>query len=309
MQTPLVDFRIVARGLRFPEGPIALPDGSFLVVEIARGRLTRVLPDGTNVVVADLGGGPNGAAIGPDGACYVCNNGGLDWTEDENGLRPLGQAPNYSGGRIERVDLSTGKAEVLYSASPSGPLRGPNDIVFDRHGGFWFTDSGKFRPRENDRSGIYYALPDGSRIVEVVYPMIQANGIGLSADETRLMTGRLWAFEVTGPGTIARHPWPSPNGGVLVAGVPGYQLFDSLALDEKGVCIATLMHGGINAIAYDGSIVTHHALPDRYTTNICFGGPDLRTAYVTLSQRGVIAAIDWNCAGVPLHFLDRAPAI
>jgi sugar lactone lactonase YvrE len=69
------NLRTVVTGLFFPEGPIALTDGSVLVVEIARSTLTRVDPDGETSVVAECGGGPNGAAIGPDGAVYVCNNG------------------------------------------------------------------------------------------------------------------------------------------------------------------------------------------------------------------------------------------
>src|SRR5687768_18621708 len=73
--------RELATGLQFPEGPIAMPDGSVLLVEIRRGTLSRVDTDGKVAVVADLGGGPNGAAIGPDGACYVVNNGGFLWSE------------------------------------------------------------------------------------------------------------------------------------------------------------------------------------------------------------------------------------
>lgn len=135
--------REIARGLQFPEGPIAMPDGTFLVVEIARETLTRVLPDGRTEVVATPGGGPNGAAIGPDGACYVCNNGGFEWVRHAGrGPMPSGQAKNYSGGRIERIDLRTGKVEVLYSRSDQAPLKGPNDLAFDSHGGFWFTDLG-----------------------------------------------------------------------------------------------------------------------------------------------------------------------
>ncbi|MEO5899915.1 MAG: SMP-30/gluconolactonase/LRE family protein, partial [Ilumatobacteraceae bacterium] len=62
------DFTEITSGLRFPEGPIAIDDGSVLLVEIARGTLSQVSPDGEIAVVADLGGGPNGAALGPDGA-------------------------------------------------------------------------------------------------------------------------------------------------------------------------------------------------------------------------------------------------
>jgi sugar lactone lactonase YvrE len=66
----MIDFHTIATGLRFPEGPIALPDGDVLVVEILAGQLTRIAPNGEKTVVATTGGGPNGAAIGPDGCCY-----------------------------------------------------------------------------------------------------------------------------------------------------------------------------------------------------------------------------------------------
>jgi len=155
--------RELATGLQFPEGPIAMDDGSVLLVEIARGTLTRVRADGLVQVVADLGGGPNGAAIGPDGAVYVCNNGGFAWhTEADGCLRPVGQAGNYSGGRIERVNLATGRAERLYDAVEGGALCGPNDIVFDAHGGFYFTDLGKVRERDMDRGGLFYGHADGA---------------------------------------------------------------------------------------------------------------------------------------------------
>src|SRR3546814_3735100 len=87
---------VVATGLRFPEGPVPMPDGSVLLVEIARGTLTRVSTDGSLSVVAELGGGPNGLAIGPDGAAYVCNNGGFQWVEA--GPLPFpGHAPHEAG--------------------------------------------------------------------------------------------------------------------------------------------------------------------------------------------------------------------
>ncbi|MFN5605046.1 MAG: SMP-30/gluconolactonase/LRE family protein, partial [Actinomycetes bacterium] len=66
----------VAAGLKFPEGPIAMADGSVVLVEMFGPRITRVRPDGSKETVAEIVGGPNGAAIGPDGALYLCNNGG-----------------------------------------------------------------------------------------------------------------------------------------------------------------------------------------------------------------------------------------
>jgi gluconolactonase len=301
----------VASGLRFPEGPVAMPDGSVLVVEIARGTLSRIAPDGTKAVVTSPGGGPNGAAIGPDGRCYICNNGGFAWTPegDETGLRPIGIPDDYSGGRIERVDLATGAVEVLYTEGDKGPLRGPNDLVFDGEGGFYFTDLGKVRARDQDRGAVYYARADGSLIREIVFPMFTPNGIGLSPDGKTLYvaeteTARLWAFDLVSPGEIRREPWPSPHGGRLVAGVGGYQRFDSLAVDSAGmICVATLVNGGITVIASDGTSVRHIPMPERWVTNICFGGPDLRTAYVTLSSTGRLVAFEWERPGHPLHYM------
>src|SRR5262249_17327122 len=119
--------REIASGLQFPEGPIAMPDGSVLLVEIKRGTLSRVTPNGKVTGGADTGGGPNGAAIGPDGAVYVCNNGGFEWHEMAGFTVPGNQPTSYTGGSIQRVDLSSGRVETLYTACEGHPLRGPND--------------------------------------------------------------------------------------------------------------------------------------------------------------------------------------
>ena len=91
----------ITAGLRFPEGPVALTDGSVIVVELAAGAITRVGPDGTKTTVAEPGGSPNGAAIGPDGALYVCNSGGWAFTEVLGFLIPDSNLPpDHAGGRI-----------------------------------------------------------------------------------------------------------------------------------------------------------------------------------------------------------------
>lgn len=304
--------REVATGLRFPEGPVAMPDGSVLLVEIEGKTLTRVAPDGRVERIAKLAGGPNGAAIGPNGKVFICNNGGFKWHDSvEHGIRPIGQADDYAGGWIETVDLASGQVERLYDRSDAGPLRGPNDLVFDRQGGFWFTDHGKTRPRDVDRGSVCYAKADGSQIRELIFPLWSPNGIGLSADERTLyvaetFTGRVWAFDLSAPGEIDRAPWPaSPNGGRLVMGLPGYQNLDSLALDSAGnICVATLANGGITVVAPDGTSATHVPMPDAMTTNLCFGGPELRTAYITLSSTGALVAMDWPRPGLPLNYLN-----
>jgi gluconolactonase len=299
----MTEVREIATNLEFPEGPIAMPDGTVLLVEIKRGTLSRVHIDGRVEVVATPGGGPNGAAIGPDGRCYICNNGGFEWHEIGDKVYPGDQPNNYSGGRIEAIDLETGAVEILYSDCNGEPLKGPNDIVFDREGGFWFTDHGKNRPRDRDRTGVFYATTDGKSIQEAIFPLEAPNGIGLSPDEKTLYvaetpTGRLWAYDIDSPGKLTGNR-------SMMAQLPDYHMFDSLAVDGDGnICVATLLNGGITVHSPDGQGVKFVAMDDRLTTNICFGGEDLKTAFITLSSTGKLVCCEWETSGLPLNFLN-----
>jgi gluconolactonase len=301
--------RVVATGLEFPEGPVVLPDGSLVVVEIRAGRLTRIAPDGQTSVLAVTGGGPNGAALGPDGALYVANNGGFEWTERVSAstgrrmLLPGDRPKDYRGGSIQRVTLA-GEVTTLYTACDGEPLKGPNDLVFDAEGNFYFTDHGKTYGRQRDRTGVFYASPDGHFIREIIWPMEAPNGIGLSPDGRTLYvaespTGRLWAFELTAPGQVGRRR--------VVGTVPGapplnVAYCDSLCVDAEGnVLVATIVNGGITVFSPERGVLRHVPCPDPFTTNACFGGPDLRTLYVTLSTRGEVVAFDnWPERGLKL---------
>lgn len=295
---------IIAEGLQFPEGPIAMPDGSVILVEIKRQTLTRVW-NGKSEVIAHLGGGPNGAAFGPDGAVYVCNNGGFAWHEAGGLTIPGHAAKDYDTGRVERVDLATGKVERLYENVGDHKLRGPNDIVFDKSGAFWFTDLGKGWPRQRDRGGLYYAKPDGSLIREAAYGHVGLNGVGLSPDEqivycAETETGKLWAFDITGEGEVA--PGALGGAGRVVAVQPYHCYFDSLAVQANGdVCVATILNGGVTTITPAGAS-THTPFPDPITTNIAFGGADMRDAFVTLSGTGRLARMRWPEPGLKLNF-------
>ena len=303
------DFQVVAEGLLFPEGPVVQEDGSILLVEIQRETITRVKPDGTVEVVAKLGGGPNGLAMGPDGALYVANNGGFLFQTIAGFNRTRsGVHPDYTSGRIERFDLKTGELRTLYDHCGEHMLCGPNDIVFDHKGGFYFTDMGKNRQRDRDHAGLYYGLADGSHIVEVAYPLTTANGVGLSPDDSIVYvseteTGRLWAFDLEEPGRVRKHPHPSPNGGRLICGLPGYQRFDSMAVDAYGnICVATLASGCVTVVSPEGQVLRQVMFPDPMVTNICFGGPDMKTAYITLSGTGQLVSMDWPEPGLPLAY-------
>ena len=298
------NYEIIAAGLEFPEGPVVMPDGSIILVEIKRGTITRVDPDDGSVdVVAQPGGGPNGAAIGPDGALYVCNNGGFEWGETRGLTIPGLVADNYSSGRIERVDLETGAVEVVYADVDGVPLKGPNDLMFDSTGGFWFTDHGKMRARTRDRGGLYYGKADGSSVREIAFPLDGPNGVGLSPQQDRVYVaethqGSLLYWELDGPGELAG----SPHGRFL-ARPAGRKLFDSLAIDAEGnVSVATIQTGGISTFTPDGEELDFFAVDDPLCTNICFGGADMKTAFITLSGTGKLIRADWPRPGLVLPY-------
>jgi len=297
--TELREVQVVGDGLAFPEGPVAMRDGSVLVAEIGGGTVARVEPDGTVERIAMVRGGPNGAAIGPDGALYVCNNGGF---RGEMRIEPC----------IQRVDLATGESAVLYRNCDGVALGAPNDIVFDETGGFYFTD-------HINLGGLYYATPDGSAIRRIVGDRPHPNGVGLSPDGTVLYwaetpTRQVQRRRVVAPGEITPADCDiralfRPSGidrYAVLAGLPGCHELDSLAIDSAGsVLVGTLVDSGVSEIRVDGSWTLHtlpEPLADPMVTNVCFGGPDLTTLYITCSRSGRLLRATWHCPGAPLAF-------
>ena len=300
------EVRIVATGLGFPEGPVVMPDGSVILTEIRNGRCSRVTPDGKVSLFSATGGGPNGLAVGPDGALYSATTAAAATSR----ACSMGQGPHpdYKSGSIQRLDRATGAAKTLYTECDGHKLAAPNDLVFDKAGGFYFTDLGKRYARHRDHGGVYYALPDGSKIVCLAYPILSPNGCGLSPDGKMLYVAdtegaRLWAFDVEGPGVLRQPKGHAPHSGRVIGGLAGPARFDSLAVLANGnIAVATLNTGKITEILAGGAIVREVKMPDSYPTNICFGGADMRTAYITLSDTGQLGVMQWPTPGLKLNF-------
>ena len=326
------EFRVLASGLGYPEGPVYQSDGSVLVVEIANGTLTQVSPDGSKKTVADLhtdpsaGTGPNGAAIGPDGAIYVCNNGGVVWNDIPASPKnlatkvPLFQAPNYKTGSIQRVSNSS--VTTLYTdckvQNATVPLRSPDDLVFDSKGNFWFSDWGKLRPTDRDITAIYYAQAGGQSIMQMLPMRSAPNGIALSPEDDRLYVAETYArwivyWKLDKQGAIVSNKDTLDGSYLLTSDLPGP--VDSMAVDEKGnVYVATMMPkgqnasipGGITVVSPEGKILDFielmvDGMPEPLPSNICFGGPDRRTAFITLAGTGRLVSCKMKIPGKALH--------
>ncbi len=283
----MAEVEVIAEGLNFPEGPVVMADGSVIVVEIQSGKITRCWGGGRKEVVASPGGGPNGAAIGPDGALYVCNSGGLGYS--------AGRA--QEAGRIERVDLGSGKVERVYDRCDGTPLSAPNDLMFDCDGNMWFTDLGKLLANGKEYGGLYAARADGSAITRIKGGALTYNGVGVSPDWSTVyvadtLTARVYAYE-------RRIAAQEPR---LVATVPGMVMLDSLAMAASGnVCVATLLEGGLSTVTPEGE-VTKHPLPDHLVTNVAFGGADMMDAWITFSGAGTLVRARWHEPGMRLVY-------
>lgn len=309
--------RIVATGLRAPEGPVCLPGGDIAVCEMAANRVSRISADGSVSTIGSTNGSPNGAALGPDGALYICNRGRTHWREVGDMLLPVHGAEDLrGGGAIDWMDIATGETRTLYSSCDGFELNGPNDIAFDHTGGFWFTDFGHLRKRDRDVGSVFYARADGSAIKLAATGLEGPNGIALSPDGATLyvsetFTNFLWAFDLEAPGIIRPSPTPlASHGGRFVASPAGFGYFDSLAVDASGnVIVARVMAGGLCVIdPQRPGDIGFVSVPEPAPTNLCFGGADRRIAYVTLFTSGRLMALDWPRPGAALAYDLRGEA-
>lgn len=305
------DIRCMTDGLAFPESPVVYPDGSVVLSEMAAGRITRVRQDGTTETVADVGGGPNGVGLLPDGRLVVCQNGGSTfgigfWPYDLDGsarlYRPVGAAANPVTPQLQLVDndgsVRTLATEFVARGGRTVSLVRPSDVCVDAEGGFYVTDGGTTSDRSRSMTGLLYGTVDGG-LEEIVYPLEMPNGVATSPDGGRVYvaetrTRRVWEFDVAAPGRIAggRGLATVPSGGPLNIGGA-----DGLCVAGDGVVlVATLGAGGVTAFTPAGELLGALPLDDPMTTNLALSA-DERTLYLTLASSGRLVAVDdWRSA-------------
>ena len=200
-------------------------------------------------------------------------------------------------GRIERIDLASGKVERLYDSCDGTALGAPNDLMFDCDGNIWFTDLGDTGSDCKFYGGLYCARPDGSAITRIYGRAISYNGVGISPDMQTVYvsdtyTARVYAYDRKIEAQLPR--W--------LATAPGPVMLDSLAMTAAGnVCVATLMPGAITTVTPDGQTSTV-PLDDRLVTNIAFGGADMMDAWITFSQAGTLVKTRWSEPGMALVY-------
>ena len=232
------------------------------------------------------------------------------------------QALDLANGRLETLYTECATSSDLSGLGPRAPkevgmrstLRGPDDLVFDSAGGFWLADFGKSRARDRDTTGVYYARTDGSFIREKIFPLDGPNGIALSPAGDRLYVSltfrrQLVYWELDGPGSIRPNPATVDGAHVLHAAMPGD--LDSIKIDEQGNVYAVtilpkktpLCNGGVTVVSPKGEILEYFelALPGKFMpmpSNLCWGGADRRTAYITGGGSDILAKMRTSIPGL-----------
>ena len=273
----LSDGEIVASGLAFPEGPV-WRDGGLDFTEINGGVVSRWTPGGGVVPVATTGGGPNGAAVGPDGALYVTQNGGMTG------------APRVTAG-IQRIGPD-GEVTMVVTEVAGLTLDRPNDLAFGPDGRAWFTDPrGPADMAKNDLPGrvfvVDFATGQGELVIELgpVFP----NGIAFLADGSLVWTESF----------SRRVMRLADDGPELVIELPERHSPDGLCVGWDGRLYVASTYSHCVSVVEGGEIVERLVCGDGMVTNCCFGGTSL---YATESRRGTIWRFDVGQEGLGLAF-------
>jgi gluconolactonase len=277
--------RVLADGFAFPEGPVWLAPERVVLTEI-RGQCVSLWDHGTVTRVARTGGGANGATLGPDGALYVANNGGIAL-----GHEGAWFAPDPIAGRIQRVTLDGAVSDVAVDLPGAAPCR-PNDLCFGPDGLLYYTDPHNWENLANLGVGRVGRTTLGGRVELVADVPAFPNGIAFGPDDrlyvAQSMTQQILVMEArrgATPTTFCTLPRGYPDGFCFDAAGRLYvagSLGDVLVVFEPDGRVSEVIETG------EGS----------EPTNCCLGDGRL---YLTLSGTGQLVALDVAVEPLPLH--------
>lgn len=268
----------------FLEGPSFGRDGNLYFTDIPFGRIFRASPDGRVELVAQYDGEPNGLKIRADGRIFI--------TDYRNGIMEL--------------DPASGAVKPVLGRHYTEHFRGVNDLFFAANGDMYFTDQG--RTGHQDPTGGVYRVTAAGRLEKILSCGINPNGVVTNLDESVLYVGMTNANAVWHLGLM-------PDGGVTAVGtmiqMSGGIGPDGLALTADGGLVVA--HPGMGAVwvfsRRGEPLYRVNSCGSDLVTNIAFGGPDMKTLYITDSGNGQILAARLPVAGRLLHSHAQPDAV
>lgn len=285
---------VFASGLRFPEGPVAMPDGTWLVVEGGdRGCVTQITADGKERRTVAVTGLPNGLAVDSAGSIWVAEP----------------KVPS-----LLRVTLD-GKVEVFMTECHGEPFLYPNDLCFGPDGALYLTDSGitaeEFEPGGKVRpdfetcpmDGRVYRIGVETKTIEKIDSGVRfTNGIAFGPDDdlyaNETITGAVYRYRRKcggfGPRETFGNVWNESK----------YQTLrgpDGMAFGADGkLYVAVYGQGDVTVLGTDGKVAQRLRTQGGLPTNVAFGLAGQRKLYVTEYQLGQLEVFPVETDGLPL---------
>jgi gluconolactonase len=294
---------IFTDGLGYPEGPVVLPDGDWLVVESAadRGCVTWISRDGKRKRVLGKTGRPNGLAVDREGMIWI--------------------AESHPAPAVLRMDFR-GKVEVVATSSPDGPFLLPNDLCFGPNGNLFVTDSGvlfaDLAPGRKIRSDyenlaydgkVYEIDPGTGHVATIDRGLRLTNGIAFGPDGllyvNDTVTGSVYRYETASDGAeYHRVEFGTVNDAALPSGFGpgGFRGPDGMAFGIDGTCfVAVVGQQDVTVLGADGGVESRVKTAGKFPTNVAFGSESSKRIYVTEAEAGVIEYFDVDVNGVTLY--------
>jgi gluconolactonase len=265
----------------FFEAPAFDRQGNLYVCDIPFGRIFRIDPKGNWELVVQYDGWPNGMKFHKDGRLFVCD---------------------YKEGLLT-LDVTTGKLETLLRTAYSESFKGLNDLHFASNGDVYFTDQGQTGIA--DPTGRVYRLTANGELRRLAENIPSPNGITLSTTEKHCYVGvtrsnSVWRLPLMADGSVSKT-------GVAIQLSGGVAGPDGIEMDaENGLLVCQL---GVGIWRFDANMLpTHIVYADgphhHHLDNVAFGGPDLRTIYITEALSGDILTAKMPVAGKRLYGLS-----
>ena len=251
----------LAEGFKFTEGPAADSKGNVYFTDQPNDRIMLYTTDGKLTEFMKPAGRSNGLCFGPDGKLWACADG-----QNE----------------LWAIDVDTKKHTVVLKDYNGKLLNGPNDLWVRADGGLYFTDPfykrdyWKRGPKEQDTQGVYFLAPDGKTLTRVAADLKQPNGVIGTPDGKTLYVAdindrKTYSYAIQKDGTLTDKKLFCEMGS------------DGMTLDEKGNVYLT--GRGVTVFDKAGKKVTQIDVPEGWTANVCFGGADMKTLFITASTR------------------------
>ena len=285
----------IATTLSFTEGPAVDRAGNVYFTDLVTQRIMKLGTDGVLSTFRENSNVANGLLIDSEGRLVACEGA----TFERPGVKVSGRP------RVTRTNLTTGAMEVLADGYDGKPLDGPNDVTMDGKGRLYFTDlSG---------AAVYRIDAPGNVARILVAPEIQRpNGIQVSPDDRKLYL--VEANGAQGGARMIRSYDLQPDGTVRNMKVH-YNFFpgrsaDGMSIDSQGNLYASAgmsqLRGtsetldtktGVHVISPEGKLIKFIPIPEDFITNNAFGGPDMKTLYVTAGK--TLYRLRTEIAGLP----------